>query len=80
MNGSSPIAKLVQQILDFIGQVFIFSLDDAKLLNNFIVSGFEPIKLTVEVATFFVTCINFGRDIICFDFPFSNDLSGRGNI
>merc|ERR1712223_1484172 len=34
MNGSSAITKLVQKILDFIGQVLVFSFDNIKLLHG----------------------------------------------
>jgi hypothetical protein len=71
---------LVKKVSDFISKIFVFPLDNIKLLNNFIMGCPETEELTVEVTTFLLACINLSSKILRFGLPFSNDLNSQNHI
>merc|ERR1712079_815888 len=74
MDGATTITKLVKEILDFISEVLVLTLNNVKLLSSFIQTSLDSEKVTVDISGFFVAGINFSYKIIMFGFPFSNDL------
>merc|ERR1719312_2490644 len=45
MDGASTISKLVKEILDFIGKILVFPLDNVKLFNSLILGSSQTEKL-----------------------------------
>merc|ERR1711892_1590877 len=39
MNRATTLSKLIKEILDFISQIFIFTLDDVKLFDSLLLRG-----------------------------------------
>ena len=74
MDWSSPISKLVKEILNFISQILVFSLHNIQLFNGFIPSSLQAEELTVVITAFLLAGINFSSQIINLGFPLSNNL------
>merc|ERR1719443_1701192 len=74
VDGTATISKLIQKILDFIGQVLVLTLDNIQLLNSFFMSSLQAEQLTVEVAAFLLAGINLSSNIISLGLPLTNNL------
>merc|ERR1719474_195601 len=74
MNGASTITKLVEQILDLISQVLVFTLDNVQLFKSLILSRLQSEQLRAVVATLILRGLNFSSNISCLGLPFSKNL------
>merc|ERR1712223_1223387 len=74
MDGATTITELVKEILDFISEVLVLTLDNVKLLSSFFQTSLDSEKVTVNISGFLIASVNFSYKIIVFGFPFSNNL------
>merc|ERR1719412_1543921 len=74
VDGPATISQLVQEILDFIGQVLVLPLDNIQLLNSLIPGSLEAEKFAVVVPAFLLAGINLSRQVINLGLPFTNNL------
>ena len=52
VDGTAAISKLVQQVLNFVGKIFVLTLDYVQLLDGFVVSSLETEDFRAVVPPF----------------------------
>ena len=74
MDGAASITKLVKEVLDFISEVLVLTLDNIELLNSLIPSSTETEELTVVVAAFLLAGLKLSVQILNLGLPLANNL------
>ena len=74
MDGATTITELVKEILDFISEVLVFTLNNIKLFNSLIPSSLQTEEFAVVVASFLVASINLSLEILNLGLPFIDNL------
>merc|ERR1719310_1480500 len=74
VNGSSSISKLVKEILDFIGEILVLTLDNIKSFSRFCLGSLEPEQFRAVVPSFILRSGDFSSNIGCLGLPFTKDL------
>merc|ERR1719278_883513 len=74
MDGAAAIAKLIEQVLDLVGEVLVFTADDVQLLVGLIEGRLEAEPLVAVVASLRVGSIQLGHKVVRLCLPFSNNL------
>merc|ERR1719193_2259284 len=74
VDGAAALAKLVQKVLNLIGEVLVLALHDVQLLKTLVLGGLQPEQLGGVVATLVLGSSNLGRDISGFGLPLAEHL------
>merc|ERR1711862_614599 len=74
MDGTATITQLVKEVLDFICQVLVLTLNNIKLFNSLIPSSLQAEQLTVVVAALLLAGIKLSSQIVNLCLPFTNNL------
>lgn len=71
---AATLTDLVEQILDFIGQVLVLAADGFELFLAFLVGSLESEQFGGVVAALLLAGVEFGGEVIDLELPFSDDL------
>merc|ERR1712128_213503 len=74
MNRAATLSKLIKEILDFISQIFIFTLDNVKLFNSLLLGSPQTEKLRAVVAALILRGCHLSSNIRSLRLPFTKDL------
>ena len=64
MDGTSAIAKLIQEVPDLISKVLVLPLNNVELLDDLLVSGAQAEQLAVVVAALLLAGLNLSCHVI----------------
>merc|ERR1719334_2649528 len=74
VNRSSTISELVKEILDFIGEILVLTLDNIKSFSRFGLSSLKSEQFRAVVPSFILRSGDFSGNIGCLGLPFTKDL------
>merc|ERR1712051_183260 len=74
VDGAATVAKLIEQVLDLVSEVLVFTADNVQLLVGFIQSRLEAEPLVAVVASHRVGGIQLGHKVVRLRLPLANNL------
>merc|ERR1712012_846047 len=74
VDGAAALTKLVEKILDLVGEVLVLALDDVQLLKSLVLGGLQPERLGGVVATLVLGGSDLSRHIGGLGLPLAENL------
>lgn len=71
---AATFADLVEQVLDFVGEVLVLAADSLELFLAFLVGSLETEQFGGVVAAFLLAGVELGGEVVDLELPFSDDL------
>merc|ERR550517_1477133 len=74
VDGATTVAKLIEQILDLIGEVLVLTLDNIELLHGLIIASLQAEDLGAVVSSFAPAGLQLGHQVVSLCLPLSHHL------
>merc|ERR1719430_2985727 len=74
VDGAATIAKLVEQVLDLIGEVLVLALDHIELLHGLVIAGLQTEHLRGVVPALTPARLQLGHEVVSLGLPLTHHL------